>query len=239
MAGGSDKFQVFPSRGALSLMKSKLKSAVKGHSLLKKKAEALQMRFRDIMAQIITAKHEMDQVSKDAYFDLAKAKFAVGDINFMVLGNVNIAHIKVRLKMESITGCSYPIFDYNESSADPFVLAGLSRGGQQLQTARKSYKNYIRLLIKLASLQISCVTLDTVFKDTNTRVNAIEYVIIPRVERTVKYIVAELDELEREDFYRLKKFQSKKMKARSKKLDTLDEKKGERRQSRHSYTLII
>lgn len=239
MAGSSDKIQVFPSRGALALMKYKLKAAVKGHSLLKKKADALLMRFREILAQIITVKYEMDQVSKEAYFDLAKAKFAVGDINFMVLGNVSTAHIKVRMKMENITGCSYPVFDYNESSADPFMLSGLSRGGQQLQTARKSYKNFIRLLVNLASLQISCVTLDTVFKDTNTRVNAIEYVIIPRFESTVKYIVAELDELEREEFYRLKKFQSKKMKVRAQKLDKLDEKKGERRQSRHSHTLII
>jgi len=58
--------------------------------------------------------------------------------------------------------------------------------------------------------QISFVTLDEVIKTTNRRVNAIEHVIIPKIERTLAYIISELDELEREKFYRLKKVQDKK-----------------------------
>jgi len=58
--------------------------------------------------------------------------------------------------------------------------------------------------------QISFVTLDEVIKTTNRRVNAIEHVIIPKIERTLAYIISELDELEREEFYRLKKVQDKK-----------------------------
>jgi len=68
----------------------------------------------------------------------------------------------------------------------------------------------------LASLQTSFVTLDEVIKITNRRVNAIEHVIIPRIDRTLSYIISELDELEREEFYRLKKIQDKKRIARQK-----------------------
>jgi V-type H+-transporting ATPase subunit D len=64
-------------------------------------------------------------------------------------------------------------------------------------------------------LQTSFVTLDEVIKITNRRVNAIEHVIIPRIERTVSYISAELDEREREEFYRLKKIQEKKKKMKA------------------------
>jgi len=46
------------------------------------------------------------------------------------------------------------------------------------------------------------VTLDAVIKITNRRVNAIEYVVMPRIENTIKYIESELDEGEREEFYR-------------------------------------
>ncbi len=47
-------------------------------------------------------------------------------------------------------------------------------------------------------------------KATNRRVNALEHIMIPRLENTVKYINSELDEMDREDFFRLKKIQAKK-----------------------------
>ena len=48
------------------------------------------------------------------------------------------------------------------------------------------------MLVELASLQTSFITLDEVIKTTNRRVNAIEHVIIPRIERTLAYIISEL-----------------------------------------------
>jgi V-type H+-transporting ATPase subunit D len=54
------------------------------------------------------------------------------------------------------------------------------------------------------------VILDEVIKVTNRRVNALEHVLIPRTENTIKYINSELGELDREEFYRLKKVQGKK-----------------------------
>ncbi len=50
--------------------------------------------------------------------------------------------------------------------------------------------------------QTAFVTLDEVIKITNRRVNAIEHVVKPRYERTIAYIITELDEREREEFYR-------------------------------------
>ena len=60
------------------------------------------------------------------------------------------------------------------------------------------------MLVEIASLQTQFVTLDEVIKVTNRRVNALEYVVIPRIEFTIKYIEKELDEQDREDFFRLK-----------------------------------
>jgi microcompartment protein CcmL/EutN len=64
--------------------------------------------------------------------------------------------------------------------------------------------------------QTSFLILDEVIKMTNRRVNAIEHVIIPRIENTVSYIVSELDEQDREEFFRLKKVQDKKKRDKEK-----------------------
>merc|ERR1712121_287129 len=92
-----------------------------------------------------------------------------------------------------------------QDGADSYELAGLAKGGQQLKRLKVNYQKAINLLVELASLQTSFITLDEVIKVTNRRVNAIEHVIIPKIERTLAYIVSELDELEREEFFRLKK----------------------------------
>lgn len=128
------------------------------------------------------------------------------------------------------------MFESYQDGTDTYELAGLARGGQQLAKLKKNYQSAVKLLVELASLQTSFVTLDEVIKITNRRVNAIEHgnstpilitlhlylnhlyitVIIPRIERTLAYIISELDELEREEFYRLKKIQDKKRIARAK-----------------------
>lgn len=198
------------------LMKARLKGAQKGHSLLKKKADALQMRFRMILSKIIETKTLMGEVMKEAAFSLAEAKFATGDFNQVVLQNVQKAQIKVRTKKDNVAGVTLPVFESYQDGTDSYELAGLSRGGQQVSKLKKNFQAAIKLLVELASLQTSFVTLDEVIKITNRRVNAIEHVIIPRIERTLAYIVSELDELEREEFYRLKKIQDKKKIIRAK-----------------------
>mmetsp|Transcript_27982 Transcript_27982/g.51685 ORF Transcript_27982/g.51685 Transcript_27982/m.51685 type:complete len:137 (-) Transcript_27982:518-928(-) len=91
-------------------------------------------------------------------------------------------------------------------------LAGLGKGGQQLQSCRKAYIKAVELLVQLANLQTAFLTLDEALKVTNRRVNALENVVKPRIENTISYIKGELDELEREEFFRLKMVQKNKQK---------------------------
>ncbi|CAH1261357.1 ATP6V1D [Branchiostoma lanceolatum] len=207
---GKDRLDVFPSRMNMMVMRGRLKGAQKGHSLLKKKADALTMRFRQILAKIIDTKMLMGEVMKDAAFSLAEAKFIIGDVNQIVLQNVTKAQTKVRFKKDNVAGVSLPVFEHYADGSDTYELAGLSRGGQQVAKLKKNYAKAVELLVDLASLQTAFITLDEVIKITNRRVNAIEHVIIPRIENTLSYIISELDEREREEFYRLKKIQEKK-----------------------------
>ncbi|XP_076441709.1 V-type proton ATPase subunit D-like [Babylonia areolata] len=210
-----DRLNVFPSRMALTNMKLRLKGAQKGHSLLKKKADALTLRFRAILKKIIETKMAMGEVMRQAGIALAEGKFTMGDISSMVFHNIDKARVKVKSKKDNVAGVSLPIFEHFLDGTDNFDMLGLARGGQSVSKIKDQYLKAIDLLVDLASLQTSFVTLDEVIKITNRRVNAIEHVIIPQIENTIAMITTELDEREREEFYRLKKIQDKKKKIRA------------------------
>jgi len=83
-----------------------------------------------------------------------------------------------------------------------FNLTGLGRGGQQVQKSKEVYAKAVETLVELASLQTAFTILDEVIRATNRRVNAIEHVVIPKLDNTIKYIISELDEMDREEFFR-------------------------------------
>ncbi|TKA21966.1 V-type proton ATPase subunit D [Salinomyces thailandicus] len=219
MSSGGGREAVFPTRQSLGAMKSKLKGAQVGHDLLKRKSEALTKRFREITRRIDEAKRKMGRVMQIAAFSLAEVTYATGNnmVGYQVTESVRQAKFRVRTRQENVSGVFLPQFEawQKEDVGSDFQMTGLGRGGQQVQRCRETYTRAVETLVELASLQTAFVILDEVIKVVNRRVNAIEHVIIPRTENTIKYINSELDELDREEFFRLKKVKGVKERARA------------------------
>ncbi|GFP92787.1 v-type proton ATPase subunit d [Phtheirospermum japonicum] len=206
MSGQTQRLSVVPTVTMLGVMKARLIGATRGHALLKKKSDALTVQFRQILKQIVSTKESMGDVMKTSSFALTEAKYVAGEnIKHIVRENVSSANLKVRSYQENIAGVKLPKFEYFIDGETKNDLTGLARGGQQVQACRAAYVKSIELLVELATLQTSFLTLDDAIKTTNRRVNALENVVKPRIENTISYIKEELDELEREDFFRLKK----------------------------------
>merc|ERR1719197_2459198 len=87
---------------------------------------------------------------------------------------------------------------------------GVTQGGAVINACRETFQHATIALIKLASLQTAFRTLDLEIQMTSRRVNALEYVIIPRIEAIIAEIITELDEQARDDFIRIKKVVQKK-----------------------------
>lgn len=228
MSGNNNRLPVVPTVTVLAIMKGRLTGASKGHALLKKKADALNMKFRQILKKIVEAKERMGAAMKSSFFSLAQAKYRNGDFRHTVLDNVDTASTTVETASENVAGVKIPKLscvvrgegsgvgsgreDKKGGSTTSTQLMGLGTGGKQIQECRKSFLEAVELLVELASLQTAFVTLDTAIKTTNRRVNALEHVVVPKLENTIAYIKGELDELEREEFFRLKKVQGNKKK---------------------------
>jgi len=145
-----------------------------------------------------------------ASFSMAEVTYATGDISYLVQEQAKQAAFKVKAKQENVSGVMLPTFEVDRVAGSDFNLTGLGRGGQQVLRAKEVYAKAIETLVDLASLQTAFTILDEVIRATNRRVNAIEHVVIPRLDNTIKYIMSELDEMDREEFFRLKKVQGKK-----------------------------
>jgi len=210
MSGTGPRESIFPTRMALTNTKLRLKGAQTGHSLLAKKRDALTTRFRAILRKVDEAKRKMGRVMQLASFSLAEVTYATGDISYLVQEQAKSASFRVRAKQENVSGVILPTFEVDRAQGSDFNLTGLGRGGQQVLKAKEVYAKAVETLVELASLQTAFTILDEVIRLTNRRVNAIEHIVIPKLENTIKYIMSELDEMDREEFFRLKKVQAKK-----------------------------
>jgi V-type H+-transporting ATPase subunit D len=202
---------VIPTRMELQNLKGKLVGATRGHDLLKKKSDALTMRFRSLLREIRETKLQVGELAKEALFSYTEVNFVVNDISPTVLQSVTNMPQMLFMTIDNIAGVRVPEFARAGSATDAQTnaLYGLSRGGQQIAKAREAFNGLLDALVKLAMLQTSFQIIDEVLRITNRRVNAMEYVLIPRYKDLIAFVDFGLEENEREEFYRLKKVQEK------------------------------
>eukprot|EP01057_Protomagalhaensia_wolfi_P002513 Protomagalhaensia_wolfi_Nauph_80__2512@NODE_2676_length_1019_cov_195_102041_g2095_i0_p1_GENE_NODE_2676_length_1019_cov_195_102041_g2095_i0NODE_2676_length_1019_cov_195_102041_g2095_i0_p1_ORF_typecomplete_len246_score56_80ATPsynt_D/PF01813_17/2_1e71DUF1722/PF08349_11/5_8e03DUF1722/PF08349_11/3_8e02DUF1722/PF08349_11/0_73_NODE_2676_length_1019_cov_195_102041_g2095_i0110847 len=198
----------------LQAFKGRKKGAQQGHALLKKKSDALTAKFRGMLRDIVETKQSMGEEMKEASYALAKVTYisdAGSNYHAQIMQAVRRPAVSLKVVTENVAGVRLPVFQINvDQTADVIGNMGIARGHQVLQAARERFLKTLSLLVKLASIQTSFFTLDAEIKMTNRRVNALDNVVIPTLENSINYITKELDEMEREEFFRLKKIQGKK-----------------------------
>lgn len=199
-----------PTRMNLGVFKLKQLAAKKGYDLLKSKADALKVRFRDICKVIYDTKVGMADQSSNAFFSLTQAEYAAGNFRNKILEANHTAAVRVNSRTDNVAGVKLPVFNQYETGAKLEENLGLVGGGRKIQYCKDRFGDYLAALVKIASLQTSFLAMDEALKITNRRVNALENVTLPKIVKTIDYINRELDELEREDFTRLKMVKKKK-----------------------------
>lgn len=182
-----------------------------------------------LLRQIYDAKVALGgDLLRDAFFSITELTWAAGEGMGREIreaaGYSNApATLQILGKVENVSGVNLPVLQTVQdrligasgtstskltSPTSSGSMFALGRGSWQIQRTREAFRNILASLVDLAALQASFFILDDVIRTTNRRVNALEYVVIPRLDATINYIGAELDEQDREEFFRLKKIQA-------------------------------
>jgi len=167
--------EVPPTRMNEQIFKGKKKAAESGYKLLKKKADALKVKFRDYAKNIAETKGTMSNDSSSAFFSLTQAEYAAGNFKQKVAEGSMTARVRVGAGVDNVAGVKLPVFSkYDTGAVADNQSLGLVGGGKKIVAVREKFTHLLTCLIKLASLQTSFVTLDEALKVTNRRVNALK-----------------------------------------------------------------
>lgn len=203
----AERMNVNPTRMMLTSLKKRLKTATRGHKLMKDKRDELMKEFLELARENGRLRQEVEEKLADVYknFTVASAIMSseVMEESLMFpkqgvmleVGNRNIMSVDV------------PVFTFKTKAEDPTNIFpyGFARTTGELDNAISALSDLFPLMLELAAKEKETSLLVAELEKTRRRVNALEYVMIPRLTATIKYIQMKLDENERGNQTRLMK----------------------------------
>ncbi len=186
---------VNPNRMELIKLKRRLELAIRGYKLLKDKRDALIQIFIKLVHDNMKTKEEFDKKIKECMnkFLLATLYMSEDDLNSIFL----FSQRKTIAKTEYQNIMSVKVPKYKIKEEGNLYTYGMVGTSPELDNSLKKYQEIIPLMIKMAELDKALVLLTEEIEKTRRRVNALEYVMIPNLEDTIKFITIKLDEMAR------------------------------------------
>jgi V/A-type H+-transporting ATPase subunit D len=200
---------ISPTRMELLKLGRRIKLAEKGHKLLKEKRDALVSEFLDVVQRVQESRDSTNEKLEVAFKDLLMAQAVMGSDAVWQISQVTGQEIKIDVDTMNIMGVKVPMIvieDVKRSMVDRGY--GFADTSSKLDDASRNFEEAIGEVIKLAEVQQSVQSLASEVIKTKRRVNALEYIVIPRLKATAIHIRMRLAEMERENFTRLKKIKA-------------------------------
>lgn len=186
--------------------RARIRLAQKGHDLLKEKMDALVIELYAIKDEVRQARKQVEEELLIAYQSLAKAEMIVGPDKIRDLAQYAPSVLEIRTQTVSIMGVRSARFIVNEVQKEgEEVFYGLTSSSAQLDRAIVYFRKSLRTLMIIAEKMTLLEKLATEINKTKRRVNALNYILIPKLRATATFIASTLEEQERETFSRLKR----------------------------------
>ena len=198
---------VNPTRQELTRLKARLRASIRGHKLLKDKRDELMKQFLDVVREdrALRAKVEAALMEAHGSFTVASALMSTAMLQQSLLYPKQ--SVELTMGFKNIMSVDVPEYHFHTKDAQPGDVYpyGFAATSGALDDAVDALSGVFQDMLRLAEMEKTAQLLAEEIEKTRRRVNALEYVKIPQMEESIKYISMKLDENERANTIRLMK----------------------------------
>ena len=196
-----------PTRMELTRLKGRLKTAQRGHKLLKDKRDELMKQFMDVVRENRALRRRVEEALMRAHgsFTVASALMSPEMLEQSLMCPKQ--SVELDMTFENVMSVNVPKYHFRTQNDDPSQIYpyGFAQTSGELDDAVSELSGVFRDMLKLAQIEKTSQLLAEEIEKTRRRVNALEYVKIPQMQSSIKYITMKLDENERANTIRLMK----------------------------------
>ena len=198
---------VNPTRMELTNLKKKLVTARRGHSLLKDKRDELMRQFLALVKENTALRKKAEDGLNAVNMHMTLAHSVMDEKEIDVAFMLPKQNVSLDVQSKNILSVNVPVFNPEYKSLDKgdVYSYGFAFTSCELDKAVSNFTDLLPDLVRLAEVEKQCQLLSAEIERTRRRVNALEHVMIPQYEDTIRYITMKLDENERSSITRLMK----------------------------------
>ena len=194
-----------PTRMELTRLKRQLRTAQRGHKLLRDKRDELMKQFMETVRENRALRQRVEQGLSEAHasFTVAAALMTPEMLRQSLL--IPSRSVELDMTYENIMSVEVPRYHFAEQKGGTATPYGYAQTSGELDDAVTALSGVFRDMLRLAEIEKTTQLLAEEIEKTRRRVNALEHVIIPETEKNIKFITMKLDENERSTQIRLMK----------------------------------
>lgn len=195
---------IIPTRSELLNLKKKIKLASNGHKLLKKKRDGLILEFFDILKKAKSIREELTEQFVQAKHKIALARTTESDLKIRSLALAISEEPQIEMEQKNIVGVVVPKIEFQTVRKKMAERGYGFLTSAAIDEAAESYEVLVEKIIEAAEIETTIHKMLEEIEKTKRRVNALEFEVIPKMNEHAAFIRMRLEEMERENFSRLK-----------------------------------
>ena len=198
---------ITPTRMVLNQLKGRLKTARRGHKLLKDKRDELMRQFMDVVKLNKQLRTRVEEGLTGAFASLQVASSIMSPEMLEQALLYPRQSVELDMKFRNIMSVNVPVYSFHTKNNDPSEVYpyGCAQTSGELDDALEKMAKVFEDMLELAQVEKTMQLLAEEIEKTRRRVNALEYVMIPELEGNIKYISMKLEENENSTKVRLLK----------------------------------